>query len=220
MDKNRNDKTILAIETSAETCGASLFFNKRKFVDFNINEKNVHSEKLLEVIDSVLSSYHLGVNDLSAIAVSIGPGSFTGLRIGLSVAKGLALGANLPILPVPTFFAVADFISGFLPKDEKFVLLRKVNVLELYGEIYRSTDNGFEIVREMEILSKNDAKEFVGNGKVFSDSKIMPVQNNFPEITASIIARWAFNNFKENLIFDYDYLEPNYFKKFIPRVNK
>ncbi len=220
MNNNINKKPILAIETSAENCGASLFFDGKKYSDFNVNVKNVHSEKLLGLIDKALSVFKLKSGDLSAVAVSMGPGSFTGLRIGLAAAKGFALGAGLPIIPVPTFYAAADFISKFLPNNVEFVLLRKVNVKELYGEIYRSTNLGFDIVNEMEILNKEDIADFVGKRLTYSDSQTGANFQPFPTLSASIIAAYAISIIEENLTFDFDYLEPNYFKKFIPRVNK
>ncbi len=220
MNNEAYNKPILAIETSAMVCGASVYYGRSKFSDFNINVKNIHSEKLLDLVDESLSAFNLEVKDLSGIAVSMGPGSFTGLRIGLAAAKGLALGADLPLIPVPTFYAVARLVSGFLTTNVEFVLLRKVNVKELYGEIYRSNDSGFEIIREMEILAKEDVKEFTGNRLVFSDDRHDFIYKPFPQLFASQIASYATLYFDEYKITDFDFLEPNYFKKFIPRVNK
>jgi tRNA threonylcarbamoyladenosine biosynthesis protein TsaB len=206
----------LAIETTAENCGASLFFNKKKFSDFNINLKNIHSEKLIELVKLSLSEFDTSINDLRAIAVSMGPGSFTGLRIGLAAAKGLALGADLPIIPVPTFLAVAKMVSSILPLNTEFVLLRKVNIKELYSEIYRSTEDGFIILREMEIISANDIDKFAEGRLVFTDAKTSDYLKKFPPLHASAIAEWA--DKEGEAINDFDYLEPNYFKKFIPKV--
>ena len=220
MNSDIKNSPVLAIETSAMICGASIYFDEKRFSDFNINVKNIHSEKLLDLVEMSLSSFKFEVTELAGIAVSIGPGSFTGLRIGLAAAKGLALGANLPIIPVPTFYAAASFISKFLPDEIEFVLLRKVNVKELYGEIYRSTDSGFTIIKEMEILSKEEVKDFAGKRLVYSDSKHDFNYRPFPSLFASHIASYAALNFEKFKLTDFDYLEPNYFKKFIPRVNK
>ncbi len=215
-DKTEVNKPILAIETTAENCGASLYFNDKKFSDFNINLKNIHSEKLIELVKLSLEQFQTKMNDLSAIAVSMGPGSFTGLRIGLAAAKGLAIGADLPIIPVPTFLATAKMLSALLPVNTDFVLLRKVNLKELYGEIYRSTKDGFLILREMEIISAHDIDKFADNRIIFTDAKKTNYYKKFPNVTASSIAKWAYNEGKA--IFDYDYLEPSYIKKFIPKV--
>jgi tRNA threonylcarbamoyladenosine biosynthesis protein TsaB len=206
----------LAIETTAENCGASLFFNDKKFSDFNINQKNIHSEKLIELVKLSLAEFDSDITDLYAIAVSMGPGSFTGLRIGLAAAKGLAIGAGLPIIPVPTFLAAAKMIAAVLPINTEFVLLRKVNIKELYGEIYRSTQDGFIILREMEIISANDIENFAGERLVYTDANSSNYYKKFPPLPACAIAKWA--NKEGEAINDFDYLEPNYFKKFIPKV--
>lgn len=98
---------ILAIETATDVCGAALVHQKRVLASSVIGERNLHSEKLMPMVDDVVRRGGPAVTRLDGIAVSIGPGSFTGLRIGLSTAKGLALGMGLPLLPVPTLDALA-----------------------------------------------------------------------------------------------------------------
>ena len=92
-------------------------------------EKNIHSEKLLEVVEAVLKKSLVKINEVGSIAVSSGPGSFTGLRIGMSAAKGLAFGANLPIISVPTFEALALKICDIIPDKTEFVICNKVNTI-------------------------------------------------------------------------------------------
>src|SRR4030042_6611650 len=98
---------ILAIETSGELCSTAVMLSEQSFVEMNILKKHVHSQKLFDMIDLVLKNANVELKDIACIAVSIGPGSFTGLRIGLSAAKGMAVGANLPIVPVPSFQALS-----------------------------------------------------------------------------------------------------------------
>lgn len=99
---------ILAIETATEVCAAALVENGRTISERAVTERNIHSERLLQLIDDMLKEAGVPPSGLSAVAVSIGPGSFTGLRIGLSTAKGLALALGIPIVPVPTLDAVAE----------------------------------------------------------------------------------------------------------------
>ena len=82
-----DSKPILSIETSESLCGACVYFNDEKFFEASIRFKNVHAEKLFETIDYVIKTAGIVTNDLASIAVSAGPGSFTGLRIGMSAAK-------------------------------------------------------------------------------------------------------------------------------------
>ena len=98
---------ILAIETATDVCGVALVHEGRVIAERSTVEKKIHSEKLLPMIVEVLRSASMSLSRLDAVAVSIGPGSFTGLRIGLSTAKGLAVARSLPIVPVPTLDAMA-----------------------------------------------------------------------------------------------------------------
>lgn len=98
---------ILAIETATDVCGVALVRGQSVIAQRVLAEKYVHSEKLLPMIDDVLHDASLSAKQLDAIAVSIGPGSFTGLRIGLSTAKGMALSLGVPVIAVPTLDALA-----------------------------------------------------------------------------------------------------------------
>ena len=98
---------ILAIETATDICGVALVQNQNVVAQRVLAEKYVHSEKLLPMIDEVLRDASFSAKHLDAIAVSIGPGSFTGLRIGLSTAKGLALSLGKSVIAVPTLDALA-----------------------------------------------------------------------------------------------------------------
>jgi len=110
-----NSKLILSIETSSTICGVSITQGQNilSIVEEPVNRK--HAEILPEFIQSVLEQGGKQVQELSAVAVSIGPGSFTGLRIGLGFAKGLAFAHQLPIIPVPTMEAMAYGIKDMKP---------------------------------------------------------------------------------------------------------
>ncbi|MBZ0183790.1 MAG: tRNA (adenosine(37)-N6)-threonylcarbamoyltransferase complex dimerization subunit type 1 TsaB, partial [Melioribacteraceae bacterium] len=123
---------ILAIETSSRICSVSLYISDNLYSEFSVNQKNIHSEKLFELINQTLESLEYSFDQIKAIAVSIGPGSFTGLRIGVSAAKGLAFGRKIPIIPVPTFEALALQISNYLSKSTEFTICNSVNRDELY----------------------------------------------------------------------------------------
>ena len=102
---------ILAIESASTVCGTALFLED-KMVDMDeITKPRVHGEHLPVIIDNILTNNSLIVADLDGIAVSSGPGSYTGLRIGMSLAKGLAVSDGLPIIPVPTLQVINRGIS-------------------------------------------------------------------------------------------------------------
>ena len=110
---------ILAIETATEMCGIVYYENK---VMQAIEEDNIprqHATSLPMFYKALQQKTKFSLNTLDGIAVSIGPGSFTGLRIGLSFTKGLAYSHNLPIIPLPTLQAIASEIN----QDEEFYVL-------------------------------------------------------------------------------------------------
>ena len=98
---------ILSIETATDWCGIALFIDGecKEKIQKKIPKK--HSEKLPIFYSEVILNSRFDDNELDAIAVSIGPGSFTGLRIGLGFAKGLAFSKSIPIIPVPTLDIIA-----------------------------------------------------------------------------------------------------------------
>ncbi len=98
---------VLGIETATAVCSAAFVADGRISAEETIEEKNVHAEMLIQLIDRVLRRAQVAPKLLDAIAVSIGPGSFTGLRIGLSVAKGLCFVLEKPLVAVPTLDALA-----------------------------------------------------------------------------------------------------------------
>ena len=127
-----NEKAILSIDTSDEVCGACIFFSKEKYFSTSIRLKYSHSEKLLPIINNLISSAEVKPQQIESIAISEGPGSFTGLRIGMAAAKGLAYGWKIPLIPVPTFEAIALEISNFYHEGNEFVIANKVNKDEVY----------------------------------------------------------------------------------------
>lgn len=99
--------TVLGIETATAVCGSALVRDGRILAEELLEMDRVHAERLLGQIEGVLHAARAVPADLQGVAVSIGPGSFTGLRIGVSAAKGLAYARGIPIVGVPTLVALA-----------------------------------------------------------------------------------------------------------------
>jgi len=214
-------KPILAIETSEKLCSAALMLNEDDFFELNIQQKNIHSEKLMEMISTLFNNADVDLKDLSHIAVSIGPGSFTGLRIGLSVAKGLAYGADIPLVPVPNFDALALQISNYLNPNDKFIVANKANMSELYVGNYQATENYFERIGEVNLVGSEEFKKSLRESDTlfgnFSQKRSM---NNLSSPRAVYVAKWSYIFGKDLVTYDHDFLEPNYLKKFIVKVKK
>ncbi len=103
---------ILGIDSSGMVAGAAVVADDIVLAEYNVNFKKTHSETLLPMIDEIVKMTELDLNTIDAIAVAAGPGSFTGLRIGSSTAKGLGLALGKNIIPVPTCHALAYNIWG------------------------------------------------------------------------------------------------------------
>ena len=103
---------ILAIESSGLVASIAVIENSTLIGEYTMNHKKTHSQTLLPMLDELAKMIELDLNTIDAIAVSMGPGSFTGLRIGSATAKGLGLALDKPIIPVPTVDALAYNIWG------------------------------------------------------------------------------------------------------------
>ena len=125
---------VLAVETSTLSGGSALLDGERVVGEYTLDVRVTHSERLMAAIDQLLSDAGWTARDLDGIAVTVGPGSFTGLRVGLSTVKGLALALAIPVAAVPTL----DAMAAMLP----YAVLPVCPVLdarkrEVYASLYR-----------------------------------------------------------------------------------
>lgn len=211
-------KPVLAIETSGNICGVSVYYNDDKHFDIHINNKLNHSKKLFQSIDSALKMSDTALDELQLIAVSGGPGSFTGLRIGLSAAKGIALGAGLPIVIVPTFQAIAFQTASFYLNGENFVIANKVNNDEFYFAEFSINENSFIFAEDLRIIKKEELLSICNNKKniISNSTDFKNIYSRLSVPAPLYIAKWSklFGNDKST--YDFDTLEPLYYKEFIP----
>ena len=108
---------ILAIETSSNVCGISLVENGKIITDLDEPCHREHNERLPLLVQSMLKNNTNHMDHIKAIAINIGPGSFTGLRIGLGFAKGIAYSKEIPIIPVPSMLALAFSLRKYSPQN-------------------------------------------------------------------------------------------------------
>lgn len=107
---NIMNKTILSIETSTNICSVGLF-NNNKTLSLKEDSNRQHSALLAVFVDQIFKELNFSIDAIDAIALSIGPGSYTGLRIGLSFAKGLAFSIKKPIIPIDTIDSLTENIT-------------------------------------------------------------------------------------------------------------
>ena len=216
---------ILNIESSTTNCSVSLANNGELISIRELNEKNYsHSTKLHSFIEEVLKNSNITVNKLSAIAVSSGPGSYTGLRIGVSAAKGLCYALQIPLISVPTLKVLARQLN--IQREDLIIPVMDARRDEVYSAVYNSE---YELVRNIfpEIidsesfieLAKENKLYFIGNGQEKCERLIRKNSNlifsnydTFPSSKEMILI--SFKKFKKSKFEDIAYFEPDYLKKF------
>lgn len=211
------NKPILAFETSETICGVCIYFSDDKYFSASVNLKHSHSEKIFELTDFLFKTANIKPAELDAIAVSEGPGSFTGLRIGFSAAKGIAYGANLPLLTVPTYEAIALQLSSILKDDDEFIISNRVNKEEVYFTRFQIRGNNYIFVEDLTIVPKELFIRKSEGCRIFGNSAVLVGKViEYPSVPDPLfIAKWAVEFGKKRKTFDYDFLEPNYLKDFI-----
>ena len=103
---------ILAIDSSAQVVSVAVLSDNAVLAEYSVDYRKTHSQTLLPMIDEVLRMTETAKEDITAIAVAAGPGSFTGLRIGAATVKGLAMVWNVPVIPVSTVAGLACNLAG------------------------------------------------------------------------------------------------------------
>lgn len=139
---------VLAVETSTLAGGVALLDGDRLVAEYLLDVTVTHSERLMATVDRVLQDARWRAEDLEGLAVAVGPGSFTGLRIGLSTVKGLALGLEIPVTPVVTLDALASLVPFAALAVCPVIEARRA---EVYAALYRW--DGRAMRRESEYLA-------------------------------------------------------------------
>jgi tRNA threonylcarbamoyladenosine biosynthesis protein TsaB len=139
---------VLAVDTSSLAGGAALLDGDALVGEYLLDVRITHSERLMATVDRLLADAGWSVRDVEGLAVAVGPGSFTGLRIGLSTVKGLALALGVPVAAVPTLDAMATSLPfAALPVCPVLAARRD----EVYASLYRW--DGASMQREWEYLA-------------------------------------------------------------------
>jgi len=212
---------ILNIETATKNCSVSLAKDGEVLFCEEIAEEGYsHAEKLHVFIETVLKKANLTFNELSAVAVSQGPGSYTGLRIGVSAAKGLCLALSIPLIAVDTL----QVLASQLKVDAGLIVpLIDARRMEVYTAVFTAQWQKISETKP-EILTENSFQElqetvyFIGDCN--EKAKTVLKKENFIFIEKAIypsarqMALMSFKLFQENKIVDVAYFEPFYLKEF------
>ena len=223
---------ILLIESATATCSVALAACGIIVGERTSKAGNDHSAKLTVFISEILESLDLTMKEIDAIAVSMGPGSYTGLRIGVSVAKGLCYSADKPLISVHTLEAmVAGYIeqydkAGFIAAGDLFCPMIDARRMEVYSEIYTAE---LKSVREtlaeiidnasFEELLQSHRVHFFGSGAA-KTADLLSVHANAVivkdfEASASHMIQIARRKYAMGAFEDVAYFEPFYLKDFV-----
>lgn len=207
---------ILGIDTSTKICSCCIFDSEIGIVaETSLSVKKNHSNIVMPIIDNLFKISEYNISNIDKIAVAIGPGSFTGVRIALGIAKGLAIALNKPLIAINELELLKAISNGFNFNGEVIPLIdaRKERVYYMYDNEYKD-DYLIELLNK---LDKNKNYLFIGDGAVAYKNLLkdnlkekaytLPRYHSFPR--ASIMCELAINKEEANLYT----LEPEYISK-------
>ncbi|WP_028891438.1 tRNA (adenosine(37)-N6)-threonylcarbamoyltransferase complex dimerization subunit type 1 TsaB [Tenacibaculum sp. 47A_GOM-205m] len=220
--------TILNIETATKNCSVSIAKDGVNIILQELNDGNYsHAEKLHPFIQQVVQEAKMSFNDIDAVAVSKGPGSYTGLRIGVSAAKGLCFAFDKPLISIETLHSLAHKTTI---KEGVIVPMLDARRMEVYAAVYDSNYNQLREIKA-EIIDENSFQEYLSKGKVYflgdgaekckeviTHENAVFIDGKHP--SAKEMAQLSYDKYKKNDIEDVAYFEPFYLKDFVVTPEK
>ena len=207
-----DSKTILSIETSSNVCGIAITSGLELIAleeDFNFRK---HIEVLPSLYEKIMNESKFSLEKIDAIAISIGPGSFTGLRIGLGFAKGIAYSHGLSIIPVPTFLSLAYSLKSLKPSNgiilshgkkvfyQEFRWLKEIPSPLLSPSVF-DIDT---LQNEKEIVFQSNCESILGSDLIIKKAHLTSANIGY-------LANTNFNNWRQDKPFQ---LVPDYIANF------
>jgi len=214
---------ILCIETTTTNCSVSIAQDGKTIAIVEENRENYsHSENLHLFISKALEQAKISKTQLDVVAVSMGPGSYTGLRIGVSAAKGLCFALDIPLISIDTLHAFAFQITD---KTDYIIPMLDARRMEVFACVFDGNKNKLEEIKAV-ILDENSFAEHLEKGKVTflgnANKKFKPVCNHPNAVflgaklpSANDMASLADYKYKKSDFEDVAYFEPYYLKDFI-----
>lgn len=220
---------ILNIETATPVCSVALSDNGVLLQLRETSEKNSHSAVVTVFIDEVLKAAGKTFNELDAVAVSMGPGSYTGLRIGVSTAKGICYAIDKPLIAISTLQAMAAGVKKGM--ESLFCPMIDARRMEVYNALFNPDLSVYREIRADIITSESFHDElehfkihFFGNGA----DKCRPLLESYPNavfiddfsVSAAHMTSLAEDKYSRKEFEDVVYFEPYYLKDFIPGISR
>lgn len=219
---------ILQIETATTVCSVALSENGSILACKELQQRNVHAEVITLFIDEVLRSAGKQYHQLSAVAVSCGPGSYTGLRIGISVTKGICYALDIPMIAVETLQAMTDGMIFEISARGKALFCPMIDArrMEVFTAVFDAKGDRIDAT-SAQIIDQNSFSELLKSNQVifFGDgaekcSELLAVNPNAQIISgfqnsARHLTKRAAEKFMAKDFEDTAYFEPFYLKDFI-----
>ncbi|CAM3622655.1 tRNA (adenosine(37)-N6)-threonylcarbamoyltransferase complex dimerization subunit type 1 TsaB [Flavobacterium chungbukense] len=213
---------ILNIETATKNCSVSVAKDGKTIACNELADEGYsHAEKLHVFIEEVIAKAGISVQDLAAIAVSQGPGSYTGLRIGVSAAKGLCYALNIPLIAVDTLQTLASQAEVI---DGKIIPMLDARRMEVYSAIFNS-DLTIDRAIKAEIIDENSFQEYHDKiyfvGDCADKCKAVLTKQNFVFLedvkypSANAMSKISYDKYQISDTVDVAYFEPYYLKDFM-----
>lgn len=209
---------ILSIDTSADSCSVLISSKNNLLLSYSIKIKRLHDKLLAELTNRALKDLDISLDAISAVAISSGPGSFTGLRIGASFSKALTIDNSPKLISLPTLYAFAVEFEPFakLMNYSSITSVISANSGMIYKQIFNLNS---EPISDIEFLHKdklqlNDETLLCGN---FDDTIANNNNNFYTKLTPESIAEAAYRLFLNNKFVNSIDFEPLYIQEFIPK---
>lgn len=221
-----NSPIFILLETSAECCSVAISRGEEILASRKTETSRQHASMLAPFVRDTLAECGLSVRDCDAVAVSGGPGSYTGLRVGVSTAKGLCFGAGIPLIAVDTLEILAWQGHG---RADRIVPMMDARRMEVYCAVFDSDCRKLSAT-EAKILDENSFGELLAQGTVLfigdGSEKFSKVCNSANALfdnggpVASAMAHAANAAWQEKRFEDIAYFEPFYLKEFVAGISK
>lgn len=153
---------LLALETATDVCSVALMQDGALWAHASLHRPRVHAEQLTPLVHDLLARSERSLTTLDAVAVSMGPGSYTGLRIGVSTAKGFAMAADAALIGVPTLEALAASVSPYVRAGEVVCALLDARRDEVYAAAYRIDEDTLAPFAKTSALTVDALPEWLG----------------------------------------------------------
>ncbi len=225
---------ILQIETATASCSVAISLNGETIAVKEENNRNIHAGSLTVFIQECLRQANLNIKEIDAVAVSKGPGSYTGLRIGVSTAKGICYALDKPLIAINTLKAMTNgFLAHYFSVDNHILFCPMIDArrMEVYCAVFdkqlieiSATEAKIIDEESFSDLLKEHIIYFFGDGALkceaaFAKQKNARIMDDFLNSAANM-SGLAFECFKQQKFENSAYFEPYYLKEFIALKSK